>query len=234
MSLRAASSFWAVLSSLCSGGLLFAAQNPWLFQDDPVVVFWQITFPNLWVVFGKCEDWGALFCYSLLWWSFLKSFWCRPFLRFSLNCYSIAPILCFDFWPEGMWDLISPPRDQTCTAYTGRWGLNHWTTREVPLMVFWCVYLAILLSLIIYFSIILNFHWHERAKEYFLHCIRSPTLRILHHPCPVWGNRGYGHSSLFHRGGRKIWEWEVQLRHPDLSGDFQLLTVALTLFDPVS
>ena len=36
------------------------------------------------------------------------------------------------FWPRGMWDLISPTRDQTHTSCTGRQSLNHWTTREVP------------------------------------------------------------------------------------------------------
>ena len=41
------------------------------------------------------------------------------------------------FWPWGMWDLSSPARDWTHTPCIGRWGLNHWTTREVPLCVFW-------------------------------------------------------------------------------------------------
>ena len=36
------------------------------------------------------------------------------------------------FWPQGVWDLSSPTRDQTLTPCTGRWILNHWTTREVP------------------------------------------------------------------------------------------------------
>ena len=36
------------------------------------------------------------------------------------------------FWREGMWDLSSPTRDQTCTLCLGRPSFNHWTTREVP------------------------------------------------------------------------------------------------------
>ena len=36
------------------------------------------------------------------------------------------------FWPQVMWGLSSLTRDQTCTRCTGRWSLNHWTTREVP------------------------------------------------------------------------------------------------------
>ena len=36
------------------------------------------------------------------------------------------------FWPQGMWDLSSPTRDQTLTPCIGRPSLNHWTTREIP------------------------------------------------------------------------------------------------------
>ena len=32
----------------------------------------------------------------------------------------------------GLWDLSFPTRDQTCILCTGRWILNHSTTREVP------------------------------------------------------------------------------------------------------
>ena len=35
-----------------------------------------------------------------------------------------------------MWDLSSPTRDWTCTHSIGRWSLNHWTIREVPLRYF--------------------------------------------------------------------------------------------------
>ena len=38
----------------------------------------------------------------------------------------------FVSWPQGMWDLSSLTRDQTCTLCIGRWSLNHWTTKEVP------------------------------------------------------------------------------------------------------
>ena len=36
------------------------------------------------------------------------------------------------FLPPCKWDLCSPTRNRTCTPYTGRWSVNHWTTREVP------------------------------------------------------------------------------------------------------
>ena len=43
-------------------------------------------------------------------------------------------MFCFVFiflvTPCSMWDLSSLTRDLTCTSYTGRWHLNHWTFRE--------------------------------------------------------------------------------------------------------
>ena len=41
-----------------------------------------------------------------------------------------CPVAC------GMWDLSSPIRDQTHVPCIGRQILNHWTTREVPLLEF--------------------------------------------------------------------------------------------------
>ena len=38
----------------------------------------------------------------------------------------------FSFWSHGMWILGSPTRDQTFTPCSGRWILNHWTTKGVP------------------------------------------------------------------------------------------------------
>ena len=35
------------------------------------------------------------------------------------------------FWPQGMWDLSFPTRDQSCTPCMGRQNLNHWITGEV-------------------------------------------------------------------------------------------------------
>ena len=36
----------------------------------------------------------------------------------------------------GMCNLSAPTRDRTRAPCSGRWILNHWTTREVPNMVF--------------------------------------------------------------------------------------------------
>ena len=60
---------------------------------------------------------------------------------------------CFfflDFWPQGMWDFISSNSDQTWTPCIQRQGVNHWTTREVPQLLF-------LTSGFFFFSCKLNF-----------------------------------------------------------------------------
>ena len=43
------------------------------------------------------------------------------------------------FGPQSTWDLSLPTRDQTHTPCIGRQSLNHWTTREVPTMIFFLV-----------------------------------------------------------------------------------------------
>ena len=45
---------------------------------------------------------------------------------------TLLPISVLVIWLQGMWDLSSLTRDQTCTPCTGRQSLNHWTTREAP------------------------------------------------------------------------------------------------------
>ena len=40
----------------------------------------------------------------------------------------------FMFWPQGMWDLSSLTRDQTCAACIGGLRFNYWTAREVVLI----------------------------------------------------------------------------------------------------
>ena len=46
------------------------------------------------------------------------------------------------FWPRGMWDLSSPTRNQTRAPCIVRQSLNHWTTREVPIVFIMCVCVA--------------------------------------------------------------------------------------------
>ena len=48
------------------------------------------------------------------------------------------------FWPRGMWDLSSLAKDWT--PYTGRWRLNHWTTKEVPKIKFLMLFSNLILK----------------------------------------------------------------------------------------
>ena len=70
---------------------------------------------------------------------FMVFFVCGWAILLSLYwiCFSIASVLCFVlvfFWPQGMWNLGSPTRDWIFTPCIERWSLNHWTTREVPVV----------------------------------------------------------------------------------------------------
>ena len=63
-----------------------------------------------------------------------------------------------------MWDLSSPTRNQTQVPCIGRWILNHWTTREVPLPVFEipCFYRflnLVLLVIDVVFSCVFSLHY---------------------------------------------------------------------------
>ena len=90
---------------------------------------------------------SCLFIDSTHWWwlffyHFLLDFWVwiifsNEFLNFYWICYHIASVLCFGFfWPWAMWGLSSSIRDRTYTPCIERWSLNHWITRDVPLLYF--------------------------------------------------------------------------------------------------
>ena len=51
-------------------------------------------------------------------------------------CYNIDSVLFIFFWPWDMWDPSSLTRDWPCTPCIGRWSLNHWTAREVAVLIF--------------------------------------------------------------------------------------------------
>ena len=53
----------------------------------------------------------------------------KAFIKFIII---LLPYDVLAFWPQGMWDLSSPLRNQTLTPSTGRRSLNHRTAREVP------------------------------------------------------------------------------------------------------
>ena len=68
---------------------------------------------------------------------FLKILWCgSSYLKSLLNLlqYCFCHMLWVFFWPQGMWDLSPSTREWTHTPCIGRHSLNHWTTREVPIL----------------------------------------------------------------------------------------------------
>ena len=67
--------------------------------------------------------------FFLTWTIFFKSL--LNLLQYYFCCFYVL-----DFWPWGKYDLSSLTRDQTCTPYIGRWSLNHWPAREIPLLFF--------------------------------------------------------------------------------------------------
>ena len=73
-------------------------------------------------------------CKSRICW--VEAFFIWPSFKVLIEFVTILPCLKFWFcWPQGLWDLIFPTRDQTYTPCLGRWSLNPWTTREVPVRV---------------------------------------------------------------------------------------------------
>ena len=70
-----------------------------------------------------CFDWGSVF------FNFLKVFYVNHFLRLYWICYNAVCVLCFGFWPQGVWATTRDAADNSCN---GRWSLNCWTTREAP------------------------------------------------------------------------------------------------------
>ena len=70
---------------------------------------------------------------------FLTFCWCGPFSWVFIEFFAILLLFyVLVFWPQDMWDLSSLTRDWTCTPCIGRWRLNHWVTREVPLLYLDC------------------------------------------------------------------------------------------------
>ena len=55
---------------------------------------------------------------------------CKVFIEFITIL--LLLFMFWFFWPQGMWDLCSPTRDQTYIPCIGRQSHNHWTVREVP------------------------------------------------------------------------------------------------------
>ena len=71
---------------------------------------------------------------------------------------NIASVLCFRFWPRGMWDLSSPTRNRTHTPCIGRQSLNHWAARKTCYFLFCTYHKPTLLSA---FTCILSINCHN-------------------------------------------------------------------------
>ena len=81
---------------------------------------------------------SMLLMYKYIWGDFFLFFFktfkiCGPFLKVFIEFVTVLLLFyVLGVWSQGMWGLSSPTRNQTCTACIGKWGLNHWTIREVP------------------------------------------------------------------------------------------------------
>ena len=81
---------------------------------------------------------GFFCCCCLSVFFFFKMFFdVGHFLSLYWICYNINSVLIF-LWggPRSTWELSSPTRDRTHYPHKGRQSLNHWTTREVRLSIF--------------------------------------------------------------------------------------------------
>ena len=67
---------------------------------------------------------------------FFFFFWLPRVFTVALRLF-IAGCSMQTYLPCGMWDLSSPTRDWTQVPCFGRQIINHWTTKEVPGLVFW-------------------------------------------------------------------------------------------------
>ena len=76
---------------------------------------------------GSTELLVCLFFKIFLTWNIFSLYWI---------CYNIASVFVLVFWPQGIWDPSSPTRDWTCTPCVGSQSLNHWTTREVSVIIY--------------------------------------------------------------------------------------------------
>ena len=57
------------------------------------------------------------------------------FQKVFIEFVTISCLFYVMFFGQSMWDLGFPAKDQTHTPCIGRWSLNHWTTREVPVKI---------------------------------------------------------------------------------------------------
>ena len=106
----------------------------------------NIEFPN---VFGSILRVSILFYWSMyscslfIFLSFFCSMW--NMLKYFIKFVTILLLFYVSvFWPRG--DLSSPTKGQTYTVCIGRWSLNYWTSKEVPIQSFHTVLIILVQS----------------------------------------------------------------------------------------
>ena len=103
------------------------------------------------------------------------------------------------FGPE-MWDLSSPARDHTCNPCTGRWSLDHWTTREVPCHLILCFSFFWFLLLMCTGSSELS--WHTVRRKLILLQTLLAAVMLCGLLVASWHLQLIPHSML---GGLTLW-----------------------------
>ena len=115
-------SLWWVISNVC-----YECQDGqgWHFMYLPSQTYINKHLKIKSMYYWPCywPEWMLLFlsCFFFL---FLKMW------TISKSC------ICLVYWLWGTCDLSCPSRNQTSTLCIGRWSLNHWTVREVPMWLY--------------------------------------------------------------------------------------------------
>ena len=118
---------WMFRTDFLYGGLVDSPCSPRDSQEFcPAPQFKSINSSALSFLYGSTLL-NDIFLKIFLVWTILKIF---EFVTILL----LISVFIFQLW--GVWDLSSPTRDGTCTPCVGRWSLNHWTAREVPILTY--------------------------------------------------------------------------------------------------
>ena len=92
----------------------------------------------------KNTDWASVLCSAFLY----LQFYCFSWGQFSLSS-SLAQTQVHGLVIQHVGS--SPMRNSVCVPCIGRWILNHWTSREVPQLRCFCLFLRISLFFFFYF-----------------------------------------------------------------------------------
>ena len=105
----------------------------------------------------------------------LSIFLCGLFLKSLLNL--LQHCFCFMFFFLAMWDLGSLTKDWTHIPCTGRWCLNHWTTREVPSLLNYFYFSAFFFGPTSYYFTVIT--WQDGWSNCCKNRIKSVLLAFL-------------------------------------------------------